>query len=433
MFTENDFCNIVSKKIKMKFKGLICLIIGFSMSFSVVAQKIAEIKVEVDITSRFGYPVSVDLSSITPLSDTLLSLVDITSGKPIQVPFQIDNLNGRTLYWMIAPQSDREKSVRVFELHRKSETEKTPNFLALEVNENSLVIKKHGENLWQYNHGMAYPPEGIDSAYARSGFVHPMWTPKGKALTRIQPSDHYHHYGLWNPWTRVTYKNELIDFWNLKEKQGTVRFANFINRTSGPVFADYKALHEHVVLKNREVPEVAMTEVQGTRIFALEKDNDYYLADINIVLNTSPDEGVVLEEYRYGSLGWRTTEKWDRYNSEVITSEGLDRKSADGSLARWCIVQGELDEDYGAVVMMSYPSNFNHPEPLRVWPEDMYDRGDMYANFAPTKNMDWHLEAGKSYQLNYRFLVSSKKISSEDAEAAWVQFAHKPKITITIY
>ena len=417
----------------MKFKGLICLIIGFSMSFSVVAQKIAEIKVEVDIISRFGYPVSVDLSSITPLSDTLLSLVDITSGESIQVPFQIDNLNGRTLYWMIAPQSDREKSVRVFELHRKSETEKTPNFLALEVNENSLVIKKHGENLWQYNHGMAYPPEGIDSAYARSGFVHPMWTPTGKALTRIQPSDHYHHYGLWNPWTRVTYKNELIDFWNLKERQGTVRFANFINRTSGPVFADYKALHEHVVLKNREVPEVAMTEVQGTRIFALEKDNDYYLADINIVLNTSPDEGVVLEEYRYGSLGWRTTEKWDRYNSEVITSEGLDRKSADGSLARWCIVQGELDEDYGAVVMMSYPSNFNHPEPLRVWPEDMYDRGDMYANFAPTKNMDWHLEAGKSYQLNYRFLVSSKKISSEDAEAAWVQFAHKPKITITIY
>jgi hypothetical protein len=176
-----------------------------------------------------------------------------------------------------------------------------------------------------------------------------------------------------------------------------------------------------------------MTEVQGTRIFALEKDNDYYLADINIVLNTTPDEGVVLEEYRYGSLGWRTTEKWDRYNSEVITSEGLDRKSADGSLARWCIVQGELDEDYGAVVMMSYPSNFNHPEPLRVWPEDMYDRGDMYANFVPTKNMDWHLEAGKSYQLNYRFLVSSKKISSEDAEAAWVQFAHKPKITITKY
>jgi hypothetical protein len=114
----------------------------------------------------------------------------------------------------------------------------------------------------------------------------------------------------------------------------------------------------------------------------------------------------------------------------VITSEGLTRKTADGSLARWCIVQGELDEKYGSVVMMSYPANYNHPEPLRIWPEDMYDRGDMYANFAPTKNMDWYLDACKSYQLNYRFLISSKKISPEEAEAAWTQFANKPKITI---
>lgn len=414
----------------MKFIRLLCFFTGLLMPFLGMGQKIAEISFDEVVTSKFGYPVSLDLNAITHLPDSVLALMDVTSGKPIQVPFQIDNLNGRNIYWMIIPQPNKNHLSHLFELHRKSKKEKIEDFLALEATESTLIIKKNGEDLWQYNQGIAYPPEGIDSAYARSGFVHPMRTPDGKSLTRIQPSDHYHHYGLWNPWTRVTYKNELIDFWNLMEKQGTVRFANFINRTSGPVFADYKALHEHVVLKDRKVPEIAMTEVQGTRIFALENDNEYYLADISIVLNTTPDEPVVLKEYRYGSLGWRTTEKWDRYNSEVITSEGLDRKSADGSLARWCIVQGELDDEYGAVVMMSYPANFNHPEPLRIWPEDMYDRGDMYANFAPTKNRDWKLEPGKSYQLNYRFLVSSKKISPEEAEAAWMQFANKPKITI---
>ncbi|EPR66955.1 DUF6807 domain-containing protein [Cyclobacterium qasimii] len=414
----------------MRFSRLLCFLIGLWTPFIGMGQKIAAISFDEVVSSEFGYPISLDLNSITHLPDSSLVLMDVTSGKSTQVPFQVDNLNGRYIFWMIEPQANKAKSSHLFELHRTVEKEKHNVFLALKATESSLIIQKNGADLWQYNQGIAYPPEGVDSAYARSGFIHPMWTPDGKSLTRIQPNDHYHHYGLWNPWTRATYKNELIDFWNLMERQGTVRFANFINRTSGPVFADYKALHEHVVLKDRKVPEIAMTEVQGTRIYALEKDNDYYLADISIVLNTTPDEPVVLEEYRYGSLGWRATEKWNRNNSEVITSEGLDRKSADGSLARWCIVQGELDGDYGAVVMMSYPANFNHPEPLRIWPEDIYDRGDMYANFAPTKNMAWKLEPSKSYQLNYRFLVSSKKISPEQAEAAWMQFAHKPIITI---
>ncbi len=48
-------------------------------------------------------------------------------------------------------------------------------------------------------------------------------------------------------------------------------------------------------------------------------------------------------------LGWRTTEKWDNKNSMVLTSEGKTRKEADGSKARWCIVQGEIDNDYAGV------------------------------------------------------------------------------------
>jgi hypothetical protein len=35
--------------------------------------------------------------------------------------------------------------------------------------------------------------------------------------------------------------------------------------------------------------------------------------------------------------------------------------------------------------------------------------------------------------LNYRFLVSGKKLSMEEAEAAWQQFASPPKIKITAH
>ncbi|WP_339901427.1 PmoA family protein [uncultured Cyclobacterium sp.] len=411
----------------MKLNQLLCSLMVCLLPLVGKGQTLAKISLDDVVPSKFAYPISIDLNSITELPDSLLTLVIIGEGQPYEIPFQLDNLNGRKLTWMVKPIEGRTSYT--YELRKTENKRVGEQFFSLDLSEKALVIKKEGLDLWQYNQGLAMPPEGVAPAYARSGFVHPMRTPEGLSLTRIQPSDHYHHYGLWNPWTRVGYKNDTIDFWNLNDKQGTVRFANFVNKTSGPVYADYKVLHEHVVLKDREVPEVAFTEVQGVRIFAEKEDDSYYLADISIVLNTNPEDSVVLQEYRYGSLGWRATELWNRYNSEVITSEGLDRKSADGSLARWCIVQGELGEDYGAVVMMSFPANFNHPEPLRIWPEDIYDRGDMYANFAPTKNKDWVLDSGKAYQLNYRFLVSSKKIGPEEAEEAWKHFAQSP-ITI---
>jgi hypothetical protein len=410
-------------KIRILFAAL------FALPFFSVAQKIATLEVESPASGKFAYPIYTLLDDITQLPDSMVSMYEVLDGGLQPVPHQIDHLDSRKIYWMITP---GEKATRVYEIHQQ-QSGNGKSELSLALDDRALVIKRRGNDLWQYNHAVAQLPEGVDPAFARSGFVHPMWSPTGKPLTRIQPPDHYHHYGLWNPWTLVEFQGKEIDFWNLREKQGTVRFANIVTQNQGPVFAGYKVLHEHVVLKDEPDPKVAMREVQGTRIFALSGEEDYYLADISIVLNCATDDPVLLKEYRYGSLGWRTTEKWDRYNREVITSEGLNRKEADGSLAKWCIVQGEIDDDFAGVVMMSAPTNYNHPEPLRIWPEDMYDRGDMYANFAPTKNMDWHLEPGKNYVLNYRFLVSGKKLSMEEAEAAWQQFASPPKIKITAH
>jgi hypothetical protein len=393
-------------------------------------QRIASLEVDLKEVPKFAFPVNVDLDQITHLADSSIQLLEVVQGQKKAVPFQIKNQGGRKLYWMITHMGS-QATKRVFEVH-KIPVKNTPNLLRIAKDDAAIYIRRNGKDLWQYNHAVAYPPAGVDSAYARSGFIHPMWSPTGKALTRIQPPDHYHHYGLWNPWTSAEFEGQTIDFWNLKERQGTVRYANTLSMIHGPVFAGYQVLHEHVVLKGYPTPKVAMVETQGTIIYATPEQDDVYLADISISLNTATDTPVLLKEYRYGSLGWRTTEKWDRYNSEVITSEGKNRVEADGSLATWCIVQGAIDDDYASVIMMSSPTNYNHPEPLRIWPENQYDRGDMYANFAPTKNMDWNIEPGKNYVLNYRFLVSSKKLTAAEAENAWQNFAFPPKIKIIL-
>ena len=139
---------------------------------------------------------------------------------------------------------------------------------------------------------------------------------------------------------------------------------------------------------------------------------------------------MLLKEYRYGGLGWRATEKWNKDNSETLTSEGKSRKDADGTKAGWAIVQGSIDNDYAGAVMMSYPSNYNHPEPLRIWPENSNGRGDVFANFSPTKDKDWMINPGKNYVLRYRFLVFNGHYTREKAEAAWQSFANAPVITI---
>jgi len=74
---------------------------------------------------------------------------------------------------------------------------------------------------------------------------------------------------------------------------------------------------------------------------------------------------------------------------------------------------------------MSHPDNFNHPEPMRIWPVTPGTRGDVYASFSPTKNADWKIEPGKTYRRVYRFLVYDGRMTREEAEAAWRAFAGK--------
>ncbi|WP_317236014.1 DUF6807 family protein [Niabella hibiscisoli] len=66
--------------------------------------------------------------------------------------------------------------------------------------------------------------------------------------------DHYHHWGLWNPWTHVRFENEVVDFWNLKDRKGTVRFSGFNAIEAGAVYSGFSALHEHIVFK-KTVPK----------------------------------------------------------------------------------------------------------------------------------------------------------------------------------
>jgi hypothetical protein len=296
--------------------------------------------------------------------------------------------------------------------------------MTTETRNGALTISKGQQELLRYQFATAFPPAGIDTNYKRSGFIHPLWTPNGQVLTRIQPADHYHHYGIWNPWTHTLFENDTVDFWNLAKKQGTVRFVKMGAVKSDALQASYETLHEHVVFKKDGSEKVALNEWQTVTVYA-PTDNKQYYVDIVSKFQCASASPLLLLTYRYGGFGWRTTEVWDNKNSEILTSEGKTRKDADGSLAKWCLVQGSLGNDYGGMVLLSHPGNYNHPEPLRIWPEDQYGRGDLFVNVSPTKNKDWLLEPGKTYILKYRLVVFNGKFDMEKAEREWQSFSQR--------
>lgn len=406
--------------------------IGFVVLFQIVvtavnAQRIATLHVTTTGKEKFNIPMQTELDVLTTLSDSSLQLVEIKNGQKVNIPFQVTStVNGRSLYWLIEPSA---KTNRVFELTKVS-SKVAFSLIEADRGKGSLIIGDNGKDLLQYHFETVYPPKGVDTAYKRSGFIHPLNTPLGHALTRINAPDHYHHWGLWNPWTHVRFENEVVDFWNLKDRKGTVRFSGFNTIESGSVYAGFSALHEHVVFKKDGTEKTAINEVQTVKIYKAQPNDAYYILDITSQLSCAGPAPVLLLEYRYGGLGIRATEQWDNKNSTTLTSEGKDRKGADGSMARWCVAQGALGNDFGGLEMMSHPVNYNHPEPLRVWPENMNGRGDVFLNFSPTKNKDWLLVPGKSYLLKYRFLIFDNKLSMQQAEEAWQSFAHPPKVIV---
>ena len=296
--------------------SLICL--------NAYSQKVATM--ELNLTkAAFGLilPVTINLDELTYLPDSLLVLYEVSDKIRLEIPFQIEPGDPRRLTWMVATGTGSSGEKHLYELVQGRANQKET--IRASVNDGALVIHSGDKNLLQY-YLKLFIPRGVDTAYRRSGFIHPLWSPHGQVLTRIQPPDHYHHYGIWNPWTHVEYEGDTIDFWNINSKQGTVRFAKFVSVEDGAVFLEFGALHEHVVFKKTGKEKVAMNELQRVRVYTPGKNQDYFIVDFNIQMNSADESPVKLLEYRYAGLGWRTTEKWDNKNSMVLTSEGKNQE-----------------------------------------------------------------------------------------------------------
>jgi hypothetical protein len=412
----------------MKYK---IFALALLISSSLYAQVITEFSIRVEEELLYS-PVSIPLDAFDYNTDKGMPvLYELTGEGEKFVPSQMETGHSPRL-WFILGAIEGTSGERNFVLREEEQNteDKDKVMIGLDKSHNDLSISAGEKPILNYRFGIKYPPEGINILYKRSGFIHPLWSPGGQVLTRIQPKDHYHHYGIWGPWTKTHIDDREVDFWNLAKGQGTVRFAGILSEVEGEIFSGFNALQQHIDFGAKGEDQVAMNEILEVRIWNIPEN--IYMIDYTTSLNSPLSEGIMLDAYRYGGgIGFRATEKWHKDNCTVHTSEGNARADADGSQARWCIIEGESDAQEGrsGILFMSHPANRMHPEPMRVWPADANKgRGDMFFEFTPIRHNAWRLESRRNYTLKYRMVIFDGRMDVKTAEKYWKSFAYLPTI-----
>ena len=395
--------------------------------------KVLQFSLDLD-EDLLNQPVSIDLTGIDYYRDsTYIELYRIDGEKKYPVASQLEQGYSDRL-WFVPGSNIRKGESVVFEIYRMN-GEKSVNHVMASKDPENIHIKANDREILSYRHALMEAPAGTDPLYRRyGGYIHPLKSPSGKILTNIQPPDHYHHYGIWNPWTLTYFEGREVDFWNLARGLGTVRYAGTISSCSGELYGGFKVRHEHIVFYPSGENKTALNEVWDVRAWNLNMEKQpAWLIDFVFTLSCATDSLIRLDAYRYGGgIGFRATDEWMNTNSSVLTSEGKTRKDADGSYARWCMITGETGKDQtSGIIFMSHPANRSHPEPMRVWPEDANNgRGDVFFEFCPIRHKPWILLPGQEYVLKYRLMVFDGTLSSETADVLWNNYAYPAETTI---
>jgi hypothetical protein len=95
--------------------------------------------------------------------------------------------------------------------------------------------------------------------------------------------------------------------------------------------------------------------------------------DYDSVQQAGTTDPLILEEYHYGGFGFRGSEEWQGESGcTFLTSEGRNRSNGDGTRARWTAMYGTVGGRVAGYAAFSHPTNFRHPQGLRLHPTNPY-------------------------------------------------------------
>ena len=256
-------------------------------------------------------------------------------------------------------------------------------------------------------------PKG-GAKFAASAFFHPLRTPGGFECTAVQPADHLHHFGLWWPWKFIEVGGKQYNTWEIQEGKGAHQAVSAKRLEGKPGEWKWEFYNKTIVKPQGGGEQAAILETATVTLTQHGKDG----VAMDILLDQrASGEPVTIVNYRYSGFSWRGPLSWNKGNSRMTTSEGLDRNKANGKPARWVVVSGATPGGKASVLMMSAAAT---PEKLRVW-DDTMNGGNPFVNFNPVTDKPLPLDAEHpevSKRL-YRVIAADHEIDATAAEAEW--------------
>ena len=418
--------------------AFVCTAILLSSFTSSRAQNatVAEFTVHAGKYDRLNTPISVNLNTLDLPEDTShwqLRLVERRGKKTIPVAMQWASGDQDFLLWRLEGDTPAG-STRRYTLQSIEQADPLPPAVTINDQDSAVTFSINNQAVLTYQYALATMPPGVDDIYRRGGFIHPLRSLGGGVLTRIQPPDHYHHYGIWNPWTHTEYEGRSLDFWNLAKGQGTILAKGVTSLTEGPVMAHLTAWHEHVAYPDstdRSKRETLLNELWDLRVWNTTPEQPTYLVDFTSTLSNATDQPFTIKAYRYQGFGFRANKDWNDRTARLLTSAGMNKANGNGTRARWVAVQGPTEAGTSGVVFMTHPANVNFPEQIRIWPEGMNEgQENVFFNFNPAQEQDWVLKPHQTYALKYRMLVYDGAIDTAAAQRYWQDFAYPPQVEV---
>ncbi len=410
----------------MRTRKLVCVgvISVASLLCAADASPCAVITVAAGDLARIDTPVAVALPPEINAGREL-ALAEVKDGVRTAVPAQVAFGSPRELRWILSGTTPAG-ATRKFEL-----TYGVPaggDAVRMELNSKTLDVSFKGAPLFSYNHAHVVPPAKVPPVFIRSGYITPMFSPGGKVLTEDFPADHYHHKGIWAPWTDTEFDGHEVDFWNLNKKQGTVQFAGFESIETGPVFGRFRVKQEHVDLTQPNGGKIALNEIWDVCVWALGgREGGFWLWELTSTQACASASPLLLKAYRYGGFGYRGPKEWKDADYKVLSSEGRTKKDGHGTTSKWCAHSGAIDGKWSTVVFMCSPRNERFPEPMRIW-----ESGGCFFNYCPIQKTPMTMEPGKTYAFRYRVYVHEGEIDAKAAERAWQDFGNPPAVTLAL-
>ena len=214
--------------------------------------------------------------------------------------------------------------------------------------------------------------------------VHPLRTPGGRCLTRVEPEDHPWHRGLW---FTIKYVNG-DNFWEEAPPYGVLRHRD-------DTTVDW-------IRPDKET--VAIREQR--RLTHVELGAGAYAIDLSFELEPQTDTVLDRTEFTtwggYGGLSFRGAGDWA--DTRLLLADGSEHERVLGTPSRWC----DLSSPAAGVAFLDAPINPSHPVPWYASTRAATYGDEGWSNFLNAAFL-WEgpmdLAAGHVLRFDYRVVV----------------------------